>query len=573
MSNKFSRSHRLIALVFATGLSVIANSQNVGIGTNTPDASAILDVQSTTKGFRLPNQTALQRINITNPANGLMVYDTDLRQMVYRANGRWLAIDSANSFWSRVGTGMKSRFPKVFINTNPYLDGDDFSLSVGGSVALFNGIAGTASELAHLIIADTLPFSTNPTGISVQKISNLAGKNFVSLLVEGDKARARLQAVLRNGAAGASNPEIIFEDGGKVGIGNSIGAKEINASLHLFGNQRIEGINGSGASLFLHGNSDNYTMGSQILFHYNPTQNNNINAINGKQWYSIEQNNRTGNSPEDANDCLAISSGKYVPVGGTSKYVGLSLSTDGRVGIRKYPSNANFDIKVDINGPVRITGGLLLQSIGESYGKILTSSSNGTATWRNPEKITLDQQLVDGQSAIEFRNGGAYRGSFGWSQASGRYFLYDGGTNSNPLVIKDGRMGVQREPATNTFEVGGTASKSSAGDWLANSDIRLKKDIQPLQGALQKLQQLNGITYHWNDTKTGTNRPAEIQMGFTAQNIQQVFPQLVSADAQGYLQTAYGTYDALYVEAIKELKAEVDKLRKELDEMKKQKNK
>jgi hypothetical protein len=129
------------------------------------------------------------------------------------------------------------------------------------------------------------------------------------------------------------------------------------------------------------------------------------------------------------------------------------------------------------------------------------------------------------------------------------------------LLIKNGRIGIgNRESTTNTLEVNGNASKATACDWLANSDARLKKDIQPLQGALQKLLQLKGITYQWNDNTTGTNRPEGTQMGFTAQNIQQVFPQLVSADAQGFLQTAYGTYDALYVEAIKELLKKIEVL-------------
>jgi hypothetical protein len=59
-------------------------------------------------------------------------------------------------------------------------------------------------------------------------------------------------------------------------------------------------------------------------------------------------------------------------------------------------------------------------------------------------------------------------------------------------------------------------------------------------------------------------RPTGTQMGFTAQNIQKVFPELVSTDAQGYLQTAYGTYDAVYVEAIKELLKRIEVLEEKL---------
>ncbi len=133
-------------------------------------------------------------------------------------------------------------------------------------------------------------------------------------------------------------------------------------------------------------------------------------------------------------------------------------------------------------------------------------------------------------------------------------------------------VGIGRIPITNNLEVNGTASKSSAGDWLANSDARLKKNIQPLnsQLMLQNLLALQGVTYEWDDDKTGSKRPVGIQYGFTAQNIQQVFPTLVEEDKLGYLQTAYGTYDAMTVEAIRALndkivvqQAEIGKLEQE----------
>ena len=63
--------------------------------------------------------------------------------------------------------------------------------------------------------------------------------------------------------------------------------------------------------------------------------------------------------------------------------------------------------------------------------------------------------------------------------------------------------------------------------------------------------QLQGVSYEWNDDQTGYARPEGTQYGFTAQNIQEVFPTLVNEDNLGYLQTAYGTYDAMYVEAIR----------------------
>jgi hypothetical protein len=108
---------------------------------------------------------------------------------------------------------------------------------------------------------------------------------------------------------------------------------------------------------------------------------------------------------------------------------------------------------------------------------------------------------------------------------------------------------------TNQLEVEGNASKSSAGDWLANSDARLKKNIRHLDSEemLEKLLALEGISYEWTDQVTGSFRPEGTQLGFTAQNIQQVFPDLVEEDNLGYLQTAYGTYDPVVVEAIRAL--------------------
>jgi len=62
----------------------VDDSQNaVGIGTATPDASAVLDVTSTTKGFLFPRMTEAQRLAIGTPATGLMVYQTNAREGVY----------------------------------------------------------------------------------------------------------------------------------------------------------------------------------------------------------------------------------------------------------------------------------------------------------------------------------------------------------------------------------------------------------------------------------------------------------------------------------------------------------
>ena len=82
----------------------------VGIGTTTPDASAALDITSTTKGLLIPRMTAAQRDAISSPATGLMIYQTDGTVGFYYYNGSsWAEVAatsktySVNTFYAELG--------------------------------------------------------------------------------------------------------------------------------------------------------------------------------------------------------------------------------------------------------------------------------------------------------------------------------------------------------------------------------------------------------------------------------------------------------------------------------------
>ena len=80
LSSLFSCSVKLISFIFFAFLLFafeFVGAQNIGIGTNTPHASAALDVTSTNTGFLPPRMTLTQRNAIANPAQGLMIYCTD----------------------------------------------------------------------------------------------------------------------------------------------------------------------------------------------------------------------------------------------------------------------------------------------------------------------------------------------------------------------------------------------------------------------------------------------------------------------------------------------------------------
>ncbi|MBW2938604.1 tail fiber domain-containing protein [Aureisphaera sp. CAU 1614] len=250
-------------------------------------------------------------------------------------------------------------------------------------------------------------------------------------------------------------------------------------------------------------------------------------------------------------------------VTGTNNYGVYSIvdNTDGWSGYfegKNYVSDA-----IGINNPApdgRLD--IIHNSTGATSPHIMLTAQNANAGTR----IVFDNAVETTNNWVLFAradddvNGGTFN-----------IFSSEAGTNVVRLD-SDGKMGVMRNPATNTLEVEGDASKSTAGSWLANSDQRLKKEIKSISGetALDKIEKMRGVTYLWNDDKTGTKRPEGLQYGFIAQELMEVFPEKVTKDNLGFYQTAYGDYDPIFVEAIKELKDEVDTLSEENQKLKAQ---
>jgi len=86
----------LTASLFLAGGSAIAQNNNVGIGTVSPDASAVLDIQSSNKGLLIPRMSIEQRNLISSPATGLMIYQTGDNAGFFFYNGNtWKPLTDA----------------------------------------------------------------------------------------------------------------------------------------------------------------------------------------------------------------------------------------------------------------------------------------------------------------------------------------------------------------------------------------------------------------------------------------------------------------------------------------------
>ncbi|MBN8695931.1 MAG: collagen-like protein [Bacteroidetes bacterium] len=97
----------LFAGFFSVSILTSIAQNNVGIGTNTPDASSALEVQSTTQGVLVPRMTTAQRTAIASPANGLLVYDTNLDCFFYyiAATTTWTSLCTAGGAGATGATG------------------------------------------------------------------------------------------------------------------------------------------------------------------------------------------------------------------------------------------------------------------------------------------------------------------------------------------------------------------------------------------------------------------------------------------------------------------------------------
>lgn len=117
---------------------VINSSGNIGMGTTAPNASSILDITSTTKGFLPPRMTAAQRLAIASPAASLFVWDTDsLRFMAHNGTAwkglRWTSDATAGSGISSLN-GLTGGTQTFATGTS----GTDFNISSVGTAHTFN---------------------------------------------------------------------------------------------------------------------------------------------------------------------------------------------------------------------------------------------------------------------------------------------------------------------------------------------------------------------------------------------------------------------------------------------------
>jgi hypothetical protein len=139
--------------------------------------------------------------------------------------------------------------------------------------------------------------------------------------------------------------------------------------------------------------------------------------------------------------------------------------------------------------------------------------------------------------------------------------------NNSTKIFSTKNLAATNIGATNTYTKLVSSTIANVGYIGSLSDLRLKSDITPVSGALGKVAALQGVSYKWKDA-AAKGLPTVTQLGLIAQDVEKVAPELVSDAADGYKQLNYNGMSALFVESIKELKAENEKLRGENEAVK-----
>jgi hypothetical protein len=330
----------------------------------------------------------------------------------------------------------------------------------------------------------------------------------------------------------------------------------------------------------------------------------NSSASGGASFLAFVDQGATGNSETgtivfevDAGapaNSLKVSSGGNVGIGTATPVLDLHINTTDTPAMRLEQNNsggftaqtwdvagneANFFVRDVTSGsrlPFRIRPGAPTSSLDisadgdtgintaspnlklEVLGSAGLPVNNGTV----PTGITRFSQS-GGAGVIDFGFGGA--SGAGWVQATSSANL---ATNFQFLINPNGgNVGIGTTAPTDTLSVNGTASKPGGGTWAVFSDERLKNIKGNFTSGLSAVMKLQPLRYEYKpDNAMGIKSTGE-HIGFGAQAVQQVIPEAVTTNANGYLMVNNDPIIWTMLNAIKEQQKEIVELKKQIRQL------
>ena len=237
----------------------------------------------------------------------------------------------------------------------------------------------------------------------------------------------------------------------------------------------------------------------------------------------------------------------------------------------------DFETNAAVNATYPTRGGFSFKTAGAGQFVTFTNQGRVGINITTPsERLSIKGANQSVEEILRVRTGnGSYPNagaSLGVSGYEGEMCVYDS-ANVKRIYLSShyncyinpkgaGLTAIGKTTASYTLDVDGTIRATS--DVIAFSDRRVKENIITVNNALEKVTKLRGVTYTRKDTDDKSTK-----IGVIAQEVLEVLPEVVEKDDKGMYSVAYGNMAGVFIEAIKELKAEVDSLKQEIKQLKK----
>lgn len=260
-----------------------------------------------------------------------------------------------------------------------------------------------------------------------------------------------------------------------------------------------------------------------------------------------------GNQKIDSVFTLGFGSGMAGKEADAGK-IGYQAFTPDALDIMGAGSNAaNRKIKFWSEGGSVFTGSIQVPS-----GNVGIGTSSPTARLH-----VAGSQKIDGANTLEFGAGIA-----GKENNAGK-IGYQAFSSDALDIVGAGTVGSNRK--VKFWNEGGAVfiGALQAPAYTVVSDARFKKDIHVIKSPLEKLAQLRGVTYYFNQRSwSDYHFPLGQQYGFLAQEVEKVLPGLVATGGDGYKSVNYEAIIPLLTESVKVQQQQIQLLQQQIDELK-----
>jgi len=236
-------------------------------------------------------------------------------------------------------------------------------------------------------------------------------------------------------------------------------------------------------------------------------------------------------------------------------YIRANVASDvgGNIHLRPHDDENGVIIKHDAEVELYYNNALKMETT--STGVSVTGSVAASGAVGNLNSSSdIGQQMEYGSTAVTTLRFDSDR----WRLYSGGV----GGVGERFTVTETGRVGINDDTPDYTLDVSGNVSNISiyaSHDVAAYSDARVKTDIKTIPNALDKVNKLRGVTFKRTDEGSTDKR----MMGVIAQEVLDIIPEVVNQrESDGHYSVSYGNMVGVLIEAVKELTAEVEELKK-----------